>query len=961
MPAYQIGSIVSARGREWIVQPGSTDDLLHLRPLAGSEKDDCVLVPELELARPASASFGLPDPDSAGDATQASLLRAALQMKLRNGAGPFRSFGNLAVEPRPYQFVPLLMALRLPVVRLLVADDVGLGKTVEAGLVLREFLDRGEIDRAAVLCPPHLVDQWVGELRDRFHIDATALTARTAERLERGLAAASNETVFSSHRFLVISLDYIKSERHRDAFLVGAPSFVIVDEAHACATSGTGRQYRFELLKRLAAEPARHLLLLTGTPHSGDTDAFYNLLSLLKPEFAALADERADDKALRAELARHFVQRRRVDIVDKWGGKDFFPHRETSEVTYALPPEWSGYLTGIYEFCRDLANQEADTAARREFNGYTALALLRCAASSPAAALKAFDTRLRGAALPADAEADDDVLGVPGLYDDADADSSPDAEADLARLEREQGLRRLRDQAEALRAAGTDPKLARLVELLKKELFRGSVPFRPIVFCRYVETAKYVGEALRAAFSPKFAVGVVTGEDDPDERRDRVAELVGSSERRILVATDCLSEGINLQDGFDAVVHYDMVWNPTRHEQREGRVDRFGQRRETVRCALLYGEDNPVDGLVLANIVRKAETIRRELGISVPVPVDDRRIKSAILQAFRMRRIDDPRQMEFDLFDDGTPDTPSVNAVWEDARKREKRNRTVFAQNAIHPDAVAAELDKTRALLGAPADVERFVRAALQFLGAPLGPARDGVSQFDPLRLPQALQDLLREAGLPCSRRVRETDVPHLLELRVAFETSAADRRPDVRFVRRTDPLVATLADFVVESALSGRAPAGTRPAARCAAMRTAAVSRRTVLLVQRLRHLLRYARAEGERVLVGEEIALFAAESGGPFEPVQPGSERARALFGATPAADLAPAAIRSALEAALHDVAARSDSLAASARARADALLADHRAVRDAAGAVGRYAVEAVVPADTIGLYVYLPDISL
>lgn len=947
---YNIGSIVTARGREWIVQPGSSDDLLRLRPLAGSEKDDCVLVPALEPAPPASAAFGLPDPAAAGDATQAALLRDALQMKLRNGAGPFRSFGNLTVEPRPYQLVPLLMALRLPVVRLLVADDVGLGKTIEAGLVLREFLDRGEIDRAAVLCPPHLVDQWVGELHGHFHIDATALTARTADRLERGLAAASNETVFSSHKFLVISLDYIKSVAHRDAFLADAPSFVVVDEAHACATSGAGLQYRFELLRRLADNQARHLLLLTGTPHSGDTGAFYNLLSLLKPEFAALGGDRADDKALRAELGLHFVQRRRIDVVKDWDGSSLFPRRETSEVTYALPDEWRAYLTGIYEFCRALANQDASSAARREFNGYTALALLRCASSSPAAAVKAFDTKLKGAAnVQPDSDADDDILGVPGLYDNADGDASPDAEADLARLERMQGLKSLRDQAERLRAAGDDPKLARLVELLRKELLRGSSPFRPIVFCRYIETAKYVGEALRAAFSPKFAVGVVTGEDNPDERRDRVSELVASSERRILVATDCLSEGINLQDGFDAVVHYDMVWNPTRHEQREGRVDRFGQRRETVRCALLYGEDNPVDGLVLSNIVRKAETIRRELGIAVPVPVDDRRVKSAILQAFRMRRVEDARQMEFEgLFDDGAPDTPSVNAVWEDAHERERRNRTIFAQNAIHPEAVAAELSKSQALLGSPADVERFVRAALVFLGAPLGPAEDGVSRFDPQRLPQPLRDLLGEAGIPCSR-----------ELRLAFEAAAADRRPDVRFIRRTDPLVATLADFAVESALSGRAPAGIRPATRCAAMRTAAVSRKTVLLVQRLRHLLRHSRADGEKVLVGEEIALFASEAGGPFEPLAPDSERARALFGAVPSANLSPAATQAALEAALRDVDAQSSSLADAARARADALLADHIAVRKSASLGGRQTVKAVLPADTVGLYVFLPGL--
>ena len=948
-PSFPIGSIVTARSREWIVQPGSNPGLLRLRPLAGSDKDECVLLPDLESTPPSSASFGLPDFSRPGDASQAALLRDALQMKLRNGAGPFRSFANLAIEPRAYQFVPLLMALRLPVVRLLVGDDVGLGKTVEAGLVLREFLDRGEIDRAAVLCPPHLVDQWVGELRDHFHIEAVPLTARTADRLERNLAIG--ETVFSRHPFLVISLDYIKSERHRDAFLAGAPSFLVVDEAHACTTAASGRQYRWELLRRLAADASRHLLLLTGTPHSGDTFAFSNLLSLLKPEFAGLADLRAGDKALREELSRHFVQRRRVDIETEWNGSRIFPRRDSAEISYSLPDAWRDYLVDIYEFCRGLANEQADTDARRHFNGYTALALLRCASSSPAAAIKAFDSKLAALASASDADPAllDDLSDIPGLYDDADDSAQSDAEADLARLQKSQGLKRLRDQAAKMLASGDDPKLAALVGILRTQLLKKSNPFHPIVFCRYIATAKYVADALRAAFRD-CEVRAVTGEDSPDERSDLVAAL-SSAPRRILVATDCLSEGINLQGAFDAVVHYDMVWNPTRHEQREGRVDRYGQSRDSVRCVLLYGQDNPVDGLVLANIVRKADTIRRELGIAVPVPVDDRRVKSAILQSFRLRRVEDPRQLTLDdILDHGSPDSaePTIDVVWRNAVENEKKNRTVFAQRSVHPESVQVELAKSQALLGSPADVSRFVRTALAFLGAPLGDHDGGVAAFDPSRLPAPLRDLLKEAGVPVSA-----------PLRIAFDQTDADRRPDVRFIRRTDPLVAVLADFVVESALSGSAPPGMHPASRCAALRTTAVSRRTVLLVQRLRHLLKVSTAATASTLVGEEIVLFRSEGSGPFQPLAVDSPEARALFAATPSANLDPDAIQAALQTALRDLQAQSAPLDAAARSRAETLLADHRSVRAAASLPGRSSVEPVIPADTLGIYVFLPDL--
>jgi len=139
------GNLVRARGREWVVQTDSRRDWLRLRPLGGAEDETIALIPELELRPVQHATFELPDPALAGNHAAAVLLRDALRLTLRAGAGPFRSFGNIAVEPRGYQLVPLLMALRLTTVRLLIADDVGVGKTIEAGLIARELMDRGEV------------------------------------------------------------------------------------------------------------------------------------------------------------------------------------------------------------------------------------------------------------------------------------------------------------------------------------------------------------------------------------------------------------------------------------------------------------------------------------------------------------------------------------------------------------------------------------------------------------------------------------------------------------------------------------------------------------------------------------------------------------------------------------------------------------------------------------------------
>ena len=220
------GDLVRARGREWVALPPPDGDVLALRPLSGNENDVVLLNPDLELATVEPARFDLPADATPTVQAKAALLSDALRLTLRRGAGPFRSAAHLSFEPRTYQLVPLLMALRLQLPRLLIADDVGIGKTIEAGLILRELMDRGEVDSFSVLCPPHLVDQWLIELKDRFGIDAVPVTSGTATRLERNLPLA--QTLFDAFPFTVVSLDYIKAEKRRDGFARACPDVAAV-------------------------------------------------------------------------------------------------------------------------------------------------------------------------------------------------------------------------------------------------------------------------------------------------------------------------------------------------------------------------------------------------------------------------------------------------------------------------------------------------------------------------------------------------------------------------------------------------------------------------------------------------------------------------------------------------------------------------------------------------------------
>src|SRR6185437_3417524 len=390
--AFVPGTLVRARGREWVVLPNTTREVLRLRPLSGSEEDSALIHIALE-PDVAPATFPWPTPEHEGNQETAVLLLDALRLSLRRGAGPFRSFGQIDVVPRPYQLVPLMMALSQDTVRLLIADDVGLGKTIEALVILRELYDRGEIDRFAVLCPPHLVEQWTVEITTRFHLPAEPVTAGTAPRLERGLPLGAS--IFDAYPFTVVSLDYVKSDRRRDEFERSCPKTIIVDEAHTCTTGATGRHQRYALVKALLDHPERHAILCTATPHSGNEGAFVRLLGLLDPMFLrleGLADE-AIASDMRERLAAHLVQRRRVDIRE-WHDERLFPKRETTDVSYRLTGRWERFLDSVLDYCEGVTTRVEGGATERRLAFWGTLALLRCVTSSPAAAARALRTRL---------------------------------------------------------------------------------------------------------------------------------------------------------------------------------------------------------------------------------------------------------------------------------------------------------------------------------------------------------------------------------------------------------------------------------------------------------------------------------------------------------------------------------------------------------------------------------------
>jgi superfamily II DNA or RNA helicase len=913
--SFSPGDLVFARGREWVALPSADTETLCLRPLSGAEADIQVLHPSLEREPIRPANFGLPEISDYATQNAALLLSEALRLSLRRGAGPFRSAARVSFEPRAYQLVPLLMALRLAVVRLLIADDVGIGKTIEAGLVLRELIDRGEVDRFSILCPPHLVEQWTGELLSKFDLDAVAVTASSAARLERGLPAS--QTLFDAHPYTVVSLDYIKADKRRESFARVCPAFVIVDEAHACIGTQHGRQQRYELLKRLAADEERHMLFLTATPHSGDEEAFDRLLRLLDESFGIGA---LNEEASRARLARHFVQRRRIDITGRdWGEDRIFPDHETKEIPYAFTRDHRAFHDAVLDYCLGVVDGAGPDQRRRRLAFWGTLALMRCVGSSPAAAASVLRNRFA---------ADPDRLEEQIFDDDTD-------EADAIDIEPASGLSgsgplgALVQQAERLSGA-PDPKLDAMVRELRPLIAAGA---RPVVFCRFIATADYVASNLRKVF-PKLRIDAVTGALTSEERRARVEEMAGS-DQRLLVATDCLSEGINLQSLFDTVIHYDMSWNPTRHQQREGRVDRYGQRSRVVRSILLYSQDSAIDGAVLEVILRKAERIRKATGVTVPLPDDRSAVTGALMNAVLLRK---GREQQLTLDFDLGRDAERMETRWRNAEEGEHRSRARFAQNALKPAEVAPEWQRWRDLLGGPDRVRRFVETAMSRLDAPLESVSSSLAKAHLSALPIVVKERLAARGFEGT-------------IRISFDASLAS---DAEIVTRNHPLPATLAEALLEASLDPNSTP-TSPLGRVGAWATASVTSVTTILLLRLRLKLTI-HGRRERLLLVEEASALAFDMSSTKATAT--GEAALVVLDKSASGDLAPIARHRILNQARDRVTTSfTTAIVEHARDRAAELAQDHARVRAAGAGVPRVSVEPVLPPDIIGLYVLLP----
>jgi len=942
MRNYQPGSLVKVRDRDWVVMPSDDKDLLRIKPLGGSEEEETGIYLPLAFDgdKIVPAQFPLPTTNDIGSFESAKLLYNASRLSFRNGAGPFRSLAKFSFRPRSYQMVPLIMSLRQETIRLLIADDVGVGKTIEALMVVDEFLERRIVKRFAIICLSHLCDQWQQEIKDKFDIDAVIIRSNTQAKLDREIHG--DESVYTYYPYQIISIDYIKSDVRREVFINECPELIVVDEAHTCTKAdgptSSSQQQRYKLIKDISNKENQHLVLLTATPHSGKPSQFQSLLGLIDKKYENFDVASADPKQ-RKELAKYFIQRKRADV-EHWMNEDTpFPERDSGEFTYELSMSYAMFYDEILDFAYGLTKDKSGHKGHQRLKYWTALALLRGVMSSPSAGVAMLNNRIRNTLTNEELDLLEDSDN-PVIDEDygQENDVSPISIIEKIELEDSQ-TRHLRDMAKRLEALGNfedDKKIETTLGVIKSWIKEG---YNPVIFCRYISTAKYVGEMLKPKLETAFKginIQVITSEDHDEVRKERI-DAMGTSTKRVLIATDCLSEGINLQEYFTAVLHYDLPWNPNRLEQREGRVDRFGQPKDKVKAYLLYGKDNPIDGAVFKVILQKVREIKKATGISMPFPDDSKTIMDAVLHAVLLnpKRIQKSFQTTLDFGDDEVLKEKELAAehAIKEAAEREKRSRTIFAQNAIKPEDIEADLRDVDEAIGNMLAVEEFFKQAMSTMGVQLSTIKKGYTLYT-TNLPEVLKDAL----------------PLKEEVKISFDSPTPDGHV---YVGRNHPFIEQLCQLLLANAFSNDNTQ--HKMARTSVIRSDKVSEKTTIILFRVRNVIEDQQKVNQ--LIAEEMLVWAYRGTASDKKFITADKAKELLKEVSPTGSISNEQRSFILNNELNNLDSIKGDFDSIAKQRAEKLVEAHERFRKVIGGHKYQVVIPVLPMDVMGIYIILP----
>lgn len=728
VPPPEQGQLVQVRRRAWLVADVEAHSRsrrdLPVHKVVLEALDDALLgetlevVWEHEIHRLVHGELDLPSPTAWDSQTRFGAFLDAVRWSATSLIehlplqAPFRG----AIKLEEYQLEPVVRALQMPRVNLLIADDVGLGKTVEAGLVLQELLARGRIRRIMVTCPASLQRQWQDEMRTKFSLDFRIVDRAylTEQRREYGV----HVNPWASYPRLITSLDFLKREGPLASFRETMPTgredgptrtwdMLIVDEAHNVAPAGRKTYVRDSdrtTMMRTVLPAFEHRLFLTATPHNGFTESFTALLEMLDPLRFARGPE-LDPK----ELARIMVRRLKENVVETLGVRTL-PKRVVADIAVEDDPDDAALFEALdrYVAVRLGRTGSGDDRGLLPLR-FTLTLLKKRLLSSP----RAFATSV---AVHREHMSSDDAPTEGGrqivedaqrrleLEWDSDDERKQTEETALAEaapffLSTPDEVALVDDLLERANAAKDRPdtKARALLAWIEEHLApkKGWNDERLIVFTEYLDTLEYLHDLMRARKWDDRILTLTGGM--ATARREEVKESFRRTPAehpvRILLATDAASEGLNLQDGCGNLIHYEIPWNPNKMEQRNGRIDRHGQPRSEVRC-LHFLHASERDREFLQVIVDKVKTQRHDLGAIGDVVA--RHVEQAMLGSTkRLVMAEDRvalarRQMALDIRLDEQIRT--IRGALSRARKEWN----------LHPARLYAVLDQALRLMGHP-------------------------------------------------------------------------------------------------------------------------------------------------------------------------------------------------------------------------------------------------------------------
>lgn len=658
------------------------------------------------------------------------LAAEARRLRLAYLFDPMLAVHTSLVEPLPHQieavyghFLP-----RRPL-RFLLADDPGAGKTIMAGLYMRELLIRGDLERALVVAPGALVEQWQEELDTKFHLPFEILTRDRVE-------ASRTGNPFQEHPYWIARLDQLaRGEDLRKKLKAVDWDLVVIDEAHKLSATYYGnevkatKRYR---LGQLLSDSTRNLLLLTATPHRGKEEDFRLFLALLDPD---RFEGKPRDKSPPPDPSDLMLRRLKEDLV-RFDGTPLFPERRAYTVTYQLSEDEKE----LYEEVTCYVREEMNRAERlrdpnqRATVGFALTVLQRRLASSPLAItrslerrkkrlqdrLKALRTQRPLPAFRAWSEEDISEREEYAFPEDDEFNEVLDeatAAQTAAELEAEiQSLDRLIALAHKVLRNGEDRKWNELASLLEQPPIRGR---KLVIFTEHRDTIEYLAKRLSTYLGDPGALVVIHGGMRREERRNAQTRFTQDKAAKILLATDAAGEGINLQQAH-LLINYDLPWNPNRLEQRFGRIHRIGQ-TEVCHMWNLVAEDTR-EGDVLLRLFEKIEEARRALGGKVFDVLGrafaDKPLKDLILEAIRYGERPEVRARLF----------RAIEGAVDVKRLQDLLQREALAAEVLSPaklKELKEQMERAEALRLQPHYMASFFRAALEALGGSISP-REG-------------------------------------------------------------------------------------------------------------------------------------------------------------------------------------------------------------------------------------------